>query len=116
MKFSKNWLQDYIVETLPSDAVIADTLNKKAFEVEEVISLEGDTVFDIKVLPNRAHDALGHHGMAYELCSCFGFTFKKNVDDKVLDFVDKHSEMVQVAIDDEKDFLHNLLVSSLHCV
>lgn len=102
MKFSKNWLQDYIVETLPSDAVIADTLNKKAFEVEEVISLEGDTVFDIKVLPNRAHDALGHHGMAYELCSCFGFTFKKNVDDKVLDFVDKHSEMVQVAIDDEK--------------
>lgn len=102
MKFSKAWLQDYIVEALPSDAVIADTLNKKAFEVEEVISLDGDTVFDIKVLPNRAHDALGHHGMAYELCSCFGFTFKKNDHDKVLDFVDKHSEMVSVAIDDEK--------------
>ena len=83
MKFSKNWLQDYIVEQLPSDAVIEDALNKKAFEVEETLSIaeetrnnaegvresQGDTVFDIKVLPNRAHDALGHHGMAYELCS-----------------------------------------------
>ena len=68
MKFSKSWLQDYIVETLPENEVIEETLSKKAFEVEEVIELTDDTVFDIKVLPNRAHDSLGHHGMAYELC------------------------------------------------
>lgn len=78
MKFSKEWLQDYIVETLPSDEVIVDALNKKAFEVEETIKLEGDTVFDIKILPNRAHDALGHIGMARELCACFDFSFKKD--------------------------------------
>lgn len=102
MKFSKSWLQDYIVEQLPSNEVIADTLNKKAFEVEEVIELADDTVFDIKVLPNRAHDSLGHHGMAYELCSCFGFTFKKDVRNKILENEDKQVEMVKVVIDDEK--------------
>jgi phenylalanyl-tRNA synthetase beta subunit len=102
MKFSRNWLQDYIVEQLPKDEVIADTLNRKAFEVEEVITLSDDTVFDIKILPNRAHDALGHHGMAYELCSCFGFTFKKDIRNKILDGIDKHIETVRVSIEDEK--------------
>lgn len=131
MKFSKNWLQDYIVEKLPDDGVIVDTLNKKAFEVEEVLlitkaqkdadelansrlartqtSAEGiqnneneDTVFDIKVLPNRAHDALGHHGLAYELCSCFGFTFKKDPRNKILEYTDKHITSPLVEIDDEK--------------
>lgn len=101
MKFSKSWLQDYIVETLPEDSVIESELNKKAFEVEEVISTPTGTVFDIKVLPNRAHDALGHHGMAYELCSCFGFTFKKDHRNKILDDIDKHVEMVKVDIADE---------------
>ncbi|MEI6810445.1 MAG: phenylalanine--tRNA ligase subunit beta [Candidatus Nomurabacteria bacterium] len=93
MKFSKAWLQDYIVETLPEDGVISEAFNKKSFEVEETRTIaeqtqndaEGiqtddykDTVFDIKVLPNRAHDALGHRGMARELCADFGFTFKED--------------------------------------
>ncbi len=78
MKFSKAWLQDYIVETLPEDGVISETINKKSFEVEEIITTEVGTVFDIKVLPNRAHDALGHIGMARELCADFGFTFKED--------------------------------------
>jgi len=78
MKFSKQWLQDYIVETLPENEAVVDTLNKKSFEVEEVISLPNDTVYDIKVLPNRAHDALGHRGMARELCADLGLTFKED--------------------------------------
>ena len=86
MKFSKSWLQSYIVEKLPKNEDIVEVLNKKAFEVEETITLTSrinadfadDTVFDIKVLPNRAHDALGHRGMARELCADFGFTFKED--------------------------------------
>jgi phenylalanyl-tRNA synthetase beta subunit len=101
MKFSKNWLQDYIVEALPSDEVISDALNKKAFEVEEVISLQNDTVFDIKVLPNRAHDALGHHGMAYELCASLALTFNKEKDVKEdLSYFDRSVSPVSVAIED----------------
>lgn len=103
MKFSKSWLQEYIVESLPEDGVIVDALNKKAFEVEEVITLADDTVFDIKVLPNRAHDALGHHGMAYELCASLGLTFNKKKDVVIDDsFFEKSIHTVPVAIDDEK--------------
>lgn len=101
MKFSKNWLQEYIVEQVPSSEVIEETLNKKAFEVEEVIRLSSDTIFDIKVLPNRAHDALGHHGMAYELCASLALTFNKEkevIED--LSFFDKQVATVAVAIDD----------------
>ncbi len=78
MKFSKQWLQDYIIEILPGDALVADTLNKKSFEVEEVISLSLDTVYDIKILPNRAHDALGHRGLAREICADLNLTFKED--------------------------------------
>lgn len=101
MKFSKNWLQDYIVETLPEDVVVADALNKKAFEVEEILTLPDDTIFDIKVLPNRAHDALGHHGMAYELCASLGLTFNKEKEIKEdLSFFDKSVEGIRVVIED----------------
>lgn len=99
MKFSKVWLQDYIVETLPDDVAIRDVLNKKAFEVEEVISTPSDTVFDIKVLPNRAHDALGHRGMARELCADFGYTFKDDARTRAYDEDDK-TVIPGIAIDD----------------
>jgi phenylalanyl-tRNA synthetase beta chain len=83
MKFSKAWLQEYIKETLPEDKVIEEELNAKAFEVEgiETFSVADgkiDSIFDIKVLPNRAHDALGHAFMARELCACLGLTFNNN--------------------------------------
>jgi phenylalanyl-tRNA synthetase beta subunit len=99
MKYLKSWLQDYIEEPLPADAVIVETLNKKAFEVEEVTTKDGDTIFDIKVLPNRAHDALGHKGMAYELCADLNLTRKDGV--YKIDS-DKKVPSVKVEIDDAK--------------
>ncbi|MDB5260692.1 MAG: Phenylalanine--tRNA ligase [Candidatus Nomurabacteria bacterium] len=103
MKFLKSWLQDYIVEPLPSDEEIRDILNKKAFEVEEVVSLKKDTVFEIKVLPNRAHDALGHRGMARELCADFGFTFKDDEKVKLNEkLVDKKVPVPEIMVTDEK--------------
>lgn len=103
MKFIKSWLQDYIVETLPSDEIVADTLNRKSFEVEDVISLDGDSVYDIKVLPNRAHDALGHRGMARELCADLGLTFKEDKRvEKREDFHDASVVAPDIAIGDAK--------------
>lgn len=49
------------------------TLN--AFEIEEVTVHGDDDVLDIKVLPNRAHDALGHRGMAKDICALLGTPF-----------------------------------------
>ncbi len=86
MKFSKEWLQSYIVETLPDDEVIDDNLSKKAFEVESITTFEfktkgdneksSDTIYDIKVLPNRQGDALSHYYTAKEICAILGFTLK----------------------------------------
>ncbi len=78
MKYSHKWLQDYLEDELPDPKVVVETLNLKAFEVEGVenklYTIDGeeinDTIYDIKVLPNRAHDALSHYYMAHELAAC----------------------------------------------
>jgi phenylalanyl-tRNA synthetase beta subunit len=52
----------------------------RSFEVEEMTTLTDDTVFDMKVLPDRAHDALSHRGMAREIAALFGLeTLAKTV-------------------------------------
>ncbi len=92
MKFSKSWLQDYIVETLPDNSTIEDALNKKAFEVEGIESFVGDTIFDIKVLPNRHGDALSHYYMAKEIAAILNLKSKlykkEKVDTVLLDNLD----------------------------
>lgn len=106
MKFSKKWLQEYIVETLPSDVEVEEILNKKAFEVEEVVELSNDVIFDIKVLPNRAHDALGHRGMARELCADFSYTFKEDIRaEKSFDLFNSIIPAPLVAIDGDNQSL-----------
>ncbi len=96
MKFSKNWIQEYVVEKLPQDKVIEDILNAKAFEVEGIEKIEkennADSIFDIKVLPNRSHDALGHVGMAREIVACLDLTFKKDYLNKIEELKNKLQE------------------------
>jgi len=77
MKISYNWLQTYIEEKLPEPEVLAEKIIFGAFEVEEQEKLAtGDTVFEIKVLPDRAHDCLSHYGIAREVCGLLGLTLK----------------------------------------
>jgi len=75
MKFSKAWLQTYSKELLPDTVTLRDRITFNAFEVEEVIEVHGDDIFDIKVLPNRAHDALSHRGMGRDITALLGTTF-----------------------------------------
>lgn len=77
MKILKSWLQDHIEEKLPSDEIIEQALILKSSEVESVEKIKDDTVFDIKVLPDRAHYMLSHRGVAYDLCAVLNLTFKK---------------------------------------
>jgi phenylalanyl-tRNA synthetase beta chain len=85
MKILKSWLQKHIVETLPSDETIEQALILKSSEVEgieKVIIIDekgnkvDDTVFDIKVLPDRMHYMLSHRGVAYDLCAVLNLTLK----------------------------------------
>lgn len=114
MKFSKKWLQQYVVEELPENNLIIDQLSKKAFEVEDVskyvgsVSGEVDDVFEIKILPNRNHDCLGHMGLARELAAIFDLTLKeeakytwnnpvKNKDLEIL--IEKYKKQTEVGVD-----------------
>ncbi len=69
MKVSYNWLKWYIPDA-PSPKKLADVLTYHLAEVESVEKRpDGDVVFDIKILPNRAHDLLSHQGVAREIAS-----------------------------------------------
>jgi phenylalanyl-tRNA synthetase beta subunit len=75
MKFSYNWLKWYIPEA-PEPQKIVDTLMHHLTEVEGVESLpDGDTLIDVNILPNRAHDLLSHSGLARELAGQLALTF-----------------------------------------
>jgi phenylalanyl-tRNA synthetase beta chain len=69
MKVSVSWLQKYFKESLPATDVLVDALTFHSSEVEEVIGEGENTVFDVKVLPDRASYGLSHRGIAYELAA-----------------------------------------------
>ncbi len=75
MKISYNWLKWYIPEA-PSAEKLHDVLTYHLTEVEGMEKLaDGDTLFDVNILPNRAHDLLSHQGMAKELSGQLGIKF-----------------------------------------
>jgi phenylalanyl-tRNA synthetase beta chain len=86
MKYSYNWLQSHIQEPLPTPESLKETIIFHAFEVEDVeekngLSAQaGDSVFDIKVLPDRAGDCLSHYGMAREIAGLLKLTLKSLTD------------------------------------
>lgn len=45
--------------------------------IKEFLGIETDYVFDIKVLPDRAHDCLSHQGIAREISTIFSLPLKK---------------------------------------
>ncbi|MEX0917972.1 MAG: phenylalanine--tRNA ligase subunit beta [Candidatus Paceibacterota bacterium] len=67
MNVSYNWLNKYFDGTLPSPEAIAEALTFHSWEVEEVRDIEGDTVFDINILPDKSMWALSHRGVAKDL-------------------------------------------------
>ncbi len=67
MKFSYNWLQTFFDAPLPAPAVIEEKLTFHSSEVEEVVAVGDDTVFDVKVLPDKSAWLMSHRGLAREL-------------------------------------------------
>ncbi|MDQ5922758.1 MAG: Phenylalanine--tRNA ligase beta subunit [Patescibacteria group bacterium] len=75
MKISYNWLKWYIPECPPSEEMY-DIFTYHLCEVEGIEKREdGDVVFDINILPNRAHDLLSHQGIARELASLLNIKY-----------------------------------------
>ncbi len=83
MKISYNWLQKYFDKSLPKAHDLGELINAHVFEVEaedKIIGKNGekdDTAFDIKVMPDRAHYALCHKGIAREVKAITGMEMNK---------------------------------------
>ncbi len=97
MKYSYNWLKE-LSGTKKSPEQLADLLTMKAFEVESVKKVKGDTVLEIKILADRGHDALSHIGIVREICAI------ENRQSKHLraQLPSKRSKILKVEIRDKK--------------
>lgn len=69
MKVVHSWLKEYLGDALPEPNKVEELLTFHAFEVDGVEELDGETVIDVDVLPNRSSDSLCHRGVARELAS-----------------------------------------------
>src|SRR5271155_3087005 len=69
MKISYKWLQTFFAEPLPTPHKVAEAFGFNLSEFEGMRERGGDTIFDIKILPDRSCYALSHRGIAYELAA-----------------------------------------------
>ena len=111
MKISYNWLQKYFDKPLPKAHDLAELINAHVFEVESEQKISGQNgetagvAFDIKVMPDRAHYALCHKGIAREVRAITGLGMKAAVANSSLAGVfsiDKNVPAVKVNVDDKK--------------
>ncbi len=105
MKVSKSWLQNYIVEKLPPTDKLVEAFTMHAFEVEgvekygDLPAQAGDDVIDVKVLPDRAHYALSHYGVASEIAVILRLTLKPR---PAINLGSENSNAITVEIEDGK--------------
>jgi phenylalanyl-tRNA synthetase beta chain len=71
MKFSREWLSDYVDLSDLSDDQLGVRLTEIGHAVESTESHGSDTVFDLEITTNRV-DAMSHIGMARELAAALG--------------------------------------------
>lgn len=98
MKVSYNWLQNYFEEQLPEPGELSDGIIFHSFEVESMEKIGEDVIFDIKVLPDRAHDCLSHFGIAKEVAAIFNLKIKEK-NYKILEI---KPTKLEIKIEDEK--------------
>jgi phenylalanyl-tRNA synthetase beta chain len=79
MKISRNWLQKYFDQPLPSADELDHALTFHAFEIEEVEEKNGDSIIDVKILANRAADCLSHRGVAKEFSAILNIPLKDDL-------------------------------------
>lgn len=75
MKLSLNWLRDYVDHGAKADE-LAHKLTMAGMEIESVEKVNGDTVFELEITPNRA-DCLSTIGLAREVSAVFDKPLKE---------------------------------------
>lgn len=94
MRISYNWLQTYFKDNLPNAKEVISLFEKHLAEVENIEEKNGDTIFDVNILPDRACYALGHEGIAFELSQLINSKFIEKKP--IFDFSDKDIFPVEI--------------------
>jgi phenylalanyl-tRNA synthetase beta chain len=83
MLISYNWLKKYI-KNIPPAEELESLITFKVCELENVEKLpSGDVLFDLNVLPDRAHDLLSHKGVAKEIAGLLGLLFEGGKEEEI---------------------------------
>jgi phenylalanyl-tRNA synthetase beta chain len=97
MKFSTNWLQTFFDEKLPNVEELAEKITYHSSEIEEIITLPGDTVIDVKVLPDKSAWLMSHRGMAKEISTILDLKLKNDWFAKPVEV--NNSERIKITLD-----------------
>ncbi|OGX05737.1 MAG: phenylalanine--tRNA ligase subunit beta, partial [Omnitrophica WOR_2 bacterium GWA2_47_8] len=97
MKLSYNWLKDYVAVKLPPEK-LAHRLTMAGLEVEKIESVNGDSVFELEVTPNRP-DCLNVLGLAREVSAILDASLKAPKVEKLR----IPSQKIDISVEDKKD-------------
>jgi phenylalanyl-tRNA synthetase beta chain len=101
MKVSHAWLQTFFDAPLPEAEALGEALTFHAFEIDGIEKMGEDDVLDVKITPNRGHDALSHRAIAKELAAILNIKLKSDPLRSPVTLEPK-SDIVRVAINTEK--------------
>jgi len=97
MKLSLNWIKQYVDVKISVDQ-LSHKLTMAGLEVEKIEKVDGDTVFEIEVTPNRP-DCLNMIGLAREVSAVLNKSLKLPKSKKI-----KYpSQKAEIAIENKKD-------------
>lgn len=97
MKLSYKKLQEYFEEKLPAPEALAEVLSMHVWEVDGIEDKDGDSILDIKVLPDRAVYGNSPLGVAREVSAILGLELNKSKVEIVPKA--KPSEEIVVSVD-----------------
>lgn len=99
MKISYEWLQSFFDASLPQAAELAVKIEDHLFEIEGIEGNGTDTVLEVNVTPNRAHDCLSLRGIAKEVSAILDIPLKEDFLKKSVSLLPQ-SEDIEISIDD----------------
>lgn len=109
MIVSYNLLQTYFSKKLPKPALLAEALTFHAFEIEGIEKKNNDSAIDVKVLPNRAHDCLSHHGIAREISAILNIPLEKLPKTK-FPKANKQAKKIVIEVKDKRALRYQAIV------
>lgn len=99
---SYNWLRTHFEKDIPRPDELAALFTKHLAEVEGMERRDNDTIFDLKILPDRGHDLLSHRGMAREASVLSGIPLKTSQKSKVKSLEANATATLHVTVKDSE--------------